>query len=317
MLNSIPPSSLSTVCLLGIVLVVFGGCFLFGKNVSTLRQMLAGTVLSVVSAGFLDSFFIETPNYPIVLLSVGVTLLLLAVFRSERAVRSLRGLGTFIHKPAFAALALMVGGATLLGVAVVRSDPSNDEVFDESSVDLNLPSMVFHEITDFQATTNRGNLIPLLCPDNANLEAVARREARLLSEPLNSSRIIRVEGPETKGNCHGYVFAQGRFWVGGSAVDKILTENGYQRIPLPATGDVVIYREDSGAVSHSGIVRAVLPGSEVLIESKWGVLGTYVHLVDHSIYGNRFEYHRGRGASHSLTIVPIPVSGSPLNERAG
>src|SRR5205807_1160464 len=79
--------------------------------------------------------------------------------------------------------------------------------------------------------------------------------------------------PDATSNCHGWVFTGGRYWVKGGAVEDILRDNGYRTVEDPRPGDLVVYRDDQGAVSHTGVVSSVGADGLVLVESKWSWLG--------------------------------------------
>lgn len=91
-------------------------------------------------------------------------------------------------------------------------------------------------------------------------------------------------------NCHGLTFASRRTQVyKTSCVTNILEEDGYDKIEkqdvLP--GDVCIYRDDNGEVSHSGIVIGVntdllIPRIKVL--SKWGAAHEVLHFEEDCPY---------------------------------
>ena len=60
-------------------------------------------------------------------------------------------------------------------------------------------------------------------------------------------------------------------------------------------GDVVLYRDARGEVTHTGIVRAVDPaGNPSLVESRFGAWGVYLHRPHdvHPQYGEPVEFYR-------------------------
>lgn len=64
-------------------------------------------------------------------------------------------------------------------------------------------------------------------------------------------------------------------------------------------GDVLVYRTDDGKVTHTGVVREVdAQGNPTLVESKFGILGRYLHEpFDVPVqYGGPAEYFRPEGA---------------------
>jgi hypothetical protein len=111
---------------------------------------------------------------------------------------------------------------------------------------------------------------------------------------------IRRGPADDTSNCHGWVFAGGRYNLGGRFVDTILADNGYTEVSDPAVGDVCVYRGAVGEVSHTGLVRAVLADGTVLVESKWGRLGVYLHAAGESCYGTAFTFHHSDRGGHTL-----------------
>src|SRR5262249_49733975 len=110
--------------------------------------------------------------------------------------------------------------------------------------------------------------------------------------------------------CHGWVFAMGQAWISGAAVDTILDDNGYASVDDPAVGDLVVYRDGTGKVLHSGIVRGVAGDERILVESKWGALGIYVHAAGHTGYADNFKFYRSKRQGHLLRGLSRPPSGS-------
>ncbi len=100
-------------------------------------------------------------------------------------------------------------------------------------------------------------------------------------------------------NCMGMVFATRRTWIDTQYLERILVEDGYSRLSgvgEAITGDVVVYRRKS-EVSHVGLIIAVEPriadGSrEILVLSKWGAVGEYIHPVNDVpvLLGDPVEY---------------------------
>ena len=83
-------------------------------------------------------------------------------------------------------------------------------------------------------------------------------------------------------NCVGMLLASRRTWVDTEDVLRILREDGYQPLKSEAearSGDVVVYRDHKGEVSHVGIVvRKNLydpgnPKDTLVVLSKWGAEG--------------------------------------------
>lgn len=114
-------------------------------------------------------------------------------------------------------------------------------------------------------------------------------------------KVIRTAPWDESYNCHGWVFVEGRAWISGEAVDSILHDNGYQTASKPGVGDVVVFRTDEGKVSHTALVRAITEDGRVLLESKWGKMGRYLHPIDQHAYSNhQASFYQNRRAGHQL-----------------
>ena len=169
-------------------------------------------------------------------------------------------------------------------------------------------------LTESIGFTDKGRSISLYNYDVEGNDSVDA-ESRLMSRDMEvadgySHNVIRMDGPQSESNCHGFVFAENRFAVDGGDVDDILMDNEYVRVDEPRKGDVVIYRAGANIAAHSGIV---VDNSEiVLIESKWGVLGVYLHRVDLSPYGLVYEFYRGQHDSNSISLKNACVSEKAL-----
>jgi hypothetical protein len=103
------------------------------------------------------------------------------------------------------------------------------------------------------------------------------------------------------------VFAGGKFWVRGIAVPDILKDNGYYAVANPRLGDIAIFRDDKDVVAHTALVRGRGTKEAVLLESKWGKLGRYIHTADKHLYmGYKIQYYRTGRGSHTLSGLPDP-----------
>jgi len=124
-------------------------------------------------------------------------------------------------------------------------------------------------------------------------------------------RVIRVGDPDLTSNCHGWVFTGGKFGIHCGDVDSILADNRYSQTSQPQPGDVIVYRDEEGQVVHSGVVRFVSGNGLVLVESKWGPLGRYLHPPECQPWGGRFSYYRSSRGGHQLRIVTAGPSAAP------
>ena len=111
-------------------------------------------------------------------------------------------------------------------------------------------------------------------------------------------------------NCHGWVFS-GEHIIKGDDVPTILNENGYRQVANPQLSDLVIYTNTTGTPVHTGLVCGFI-GDMALIESKWGVAGTYVHCVDEQPYSLNFHFYRSPRSGHQLKNYE-PVKGSVVS----
>jgi len=85
-------------------------------------------------------------------------------------------------------------------------------------------------------------------------------------------------------NCYGMAFGARRTAVDEAALRVIFEDDGYRRVPrdqaLP--GDIAIYRDKTGEVSHVGIIiqrRLVTTArdDDLVILSQWGFDGEFIH----------------------------------------
>lgn len=150
------------------------------------------------------------------------------------------------------------------------------------------------------AYTDQNTRIPMYL--NAANEAPAEAgEIDYMKKAKLDRQVIRLAGPDPRSNCHGWVFTDGRYHVKGENVDQILRDNGYELVPEPAMGDLIVYRGVGGEVLHTGVVRAVGTNGLVFIESKWGILGRYLHQPADQCFGQNFTYYRSSRPGHLLS----------------
>lgn len=114
--------------------------------------------------------------------------------------------------------------------------------------------------------------------------------------------VIQRADPSPLTNCHGWVFTEGQFVMTGNQIDEILHDNGYVRTDNPQANDIVVYRSNFGVVLHTGLVRGVLNDGTIMIESKWGFEGRYLHPVEDQPYSDNVFYWRTQRPSHALRV---------------
>jgi hypothetical protein len=164
-----------------------------------------------------------------------------------------------------------------------------------------------------QAYTDRGHGIQLHTGkiDDDHEQALADLENRFGQKFMFA--IIRASKPDPSHNCYGWVFTGGRFWIDGDSVDLILADNGYQEVADPRAGDLITYRDRVGRSAHAGIVRSANE-NDVLVESKWGSLGRYLHAPAHQPFDKTWAYYRSPRHGHLLRIEPAVPLGSLISE---
>jgi hypothetical protein len=82
-----------------------------------------------------------------------------------------------------------------------------------------------------------------------------------------------------------------------------LSDNGYQEVSEPQEDDLAIYTS-AGKITHSGVVRMVDKHAPILIESKWGPLGVYLHAIDQQPFPGACKFFRSPRANDLLIMRP-------------
>jgi hypothetical protein len=165
--------------------------------------------------------------------------------------------------------------------------------------------------------TDAGQRVPVFhLAGNADTGNEDHTERKYLQNNNFAYRLIRTGDAEADCNCHGWVFAQGQGWIRGAMVEAILHDNDYTPTDAPRPGDIVVYRNETGEVLHSAVVRMVLE-TGVLLESKWGRLGRYLHRPEDQGYGINFTfYHTTRGSNVLRGLTP-DSGGRPATLQGG
>src|SRR5205823_6519115 len=136
-----------------------------------------------------------------------------------------------------------------------------------------------------RAVTDRGRPVALFEPNRPRDPAeLAAREGELFGGRGLPDIAIHRGPAGDEANCHGWVFAGGRYLIAPEEVEGILQDNGYRPTDPPQPGDLVVYRRD-GSYVHSAVVRYVTPGQPVLVEGKWGWAGVFLHPAGGTEYG--------------------------------
>jgi len=167
------------------------------------------------------------------------------------------------------------------------------------------------------AWTDAGRSVTLWQPVSSRpARETAAAELRALDPTGQLGRMIRTGPADDTSNCHGWVFTGGRYWLAPEGVDAILADNGYRSVSDPHPGDVVIYRA-GGAITHTAVVRTVGNGGLVLLESKWGWMGVFLHTPDGSPYGRDYTFYRNARDGHVLAGLGGPSAAVPPDGGPG
>lgn len=148
--------------------------------------------------------------------------------------------------------------------------------------------------------TRKGRQIP-------NDRALERHpdSLRAAKEMFESSHpTVRVRSLTSVYNCMGMVFAARRTCIDTDELQMIFDDDEHHKLHSlndVMDGDVVVYRDDTGHVSHVGLVSDVRldirEGTlHITVLSQWGRDGEYFHRVDdvHPFLGTPAEYWTDR-----------------------
>lgn len=128
-----------------------------------------------------------------------------------------------------------------------------------------------------------------------NLQATAPAEADALFRNRRfPAGAIRTGPPDDTYVCHDWTFAGGPSDIldGYHSVADILRDYDYQPVDQPQVNDIIAYYSDGGQIVHTGVVRAIGDHGLILVESKWGSLGRYLHEPEVYGYSCRHAYYR-------------------------
>jgi len=81
-----------------------------------------------------------------------------------------------------------------------------------------------------------------------------------------------------------------------NSVRLILADDKWQEIEIGdlLPGDIVIYFSEEGDANHSGLVVQCTEGRPIIVCSKWGNGGEFLHRIDdcHRLYGPIKKFYR-------------------------
>jgi hypothetical protein len=137
-----------------------------------------------------------------------------------------------------------------------------------------------HDRNAIDLATKRGTRIPNARRHERAAEALAAGKQYV----LENHSTARLRSLTATYNCIGMVFANRRTWVEPTHVQMILNDDGYEEVePRDVVpGDIVIYRDDAGEISHVAVVvahEADVKNAEwrTTVLSQWGADGEYIH----------------------------------------
>lgn len=178
---------------------------------------------------------------------------------------------------------------------------------------MELPPLVVRPLrmerdAEYVGVSDKGREIPLY--RSAAEPTPAAQAYRPGNDPqgrVDNTVIVRGN-PDSSSNCHGWVFTGGEFLLDIQGIKTILEDNGYRLCTSPQPGDVIIYYLSGDVVSHTGLVSGVLHDGTVIIESKWGIEGRFLHRPEDQPYSAKFAYYHSDRAGNTITIREVPIN---------
>jgi hypothetical protein len=188
---------------------------------------------------------------------------------------------------------LLIGAGVVLARSVWleqrASDTARQAAPGEESAEIQIKALPLWAISDM------GSRIRL----HAVTDARVRNNSSAVNPHL-ALRLIRTAPPQVNCNSHGWVFTGGRFWLLSADIERILVDNCYQPVSDPVAGDLVIYRDSAGTITHSACVRAATPDGLILVEGQWGPLGRFLHAPEDQLFGDRWTFYHSDRKGHLL-----------------
>jgi hypothetical protein len=154
-------------------------------------------------------------------------------------------------------------------------------------------------VQNIRAETDRGRAIPLFQFELAT--STEKAEDVILAAEKYEHQLIRLAPSSGDCNCHGWVFTGGQFGIRNPDVPTILADNSYTPTEQPQDGDLAIYKS-GGDITHSGIVRIADEQGLVLIESKWGPFGVFLHPPDAQPFSGICQFYRSARSGHVVVL---------------
>lgn len=308
---SLDPISL---CAVGMILLLAGGglfvrSLLSRKKESGWPPVVAGALLTGLGVGLAVwrfELWIVVSS-----LTLGAAGLVMGLLRSGAVAWA----ATLLGRPLVQSALVVVGGVALilLGVARIDGDVAREIDDAEQLMALSAGTAAPDMTISFPCRTDQGRLIPLHPPRTLYDQNIQDRDAEFIRRQKLEARLIQTAPAHNDYNCHGWVFADGRYWLLGRWVETVLMDNGYREVQRPQPGDVAVFRDGNGEVSHSALVRGRGSDGVVLMESKWGQLGRFVHTAEqHAYKGHTIRYYRTKRSSHMLAGLDTSKPADPI-----
>jgi hypothetical protein len=187
--------------------------------------------------------------------------------------------------------------------------------------DEQLPPVFFAstDIAEAQAITDAGRPIPLMryeavaiLPQGKQLAFQSEDQQRsflaaierkfLANTKQNPERLTKLVEAFPQANCHGWIFTGGQYGICDTLAPTVLADNGYAAVTGVQGGELVLYTHN-GQIKHSGLVHIDATG-QLLVESKWGPFGVYLHGLEAHPFGSTYTFYRSNRAGHRVTIAP-------------
>ncbi len=296
--------------LLGIALLGFGGGLLGLLGIFRSSRMKSWTFRAAplalaVAAGVL-ALASESPAQA--WLPFGLAAFWMLAIWGERLLLAANRLVSVLRRPAVTCGSLLVASPVLavLWSHAATSQP-NFWAPPKDFADDYLSSIQKTPVAQDVVRTDSGRPLQVKAPVRAaSADEIAAANSRLARDA------IRTDTAGVDYNCHGWVFAGGRYWIGGGQVQAILDDNGYFPVDCPEAGDIVVYRNHQNEILHTGLVR-VADEWGILIESKWGSRGRYVHTPENQGYSLEYTYYRSERSGHLLAGVQTMAATQPVS----
>jgi hypothetical protein len=234
---------------------------------------------------------------------LALVMLALALLRSPLPGWFGRHLLRLASQPRAQAVVLFLAGIGLIVAQAYQLDQQveQDLAFSAQQLTAQSSQPVLDPVLERPAFSDAGRQVALWRAQATVEEGLSEQELTYLRNLGLEQHVIRTSDINLQHNCHGWIFTGGRYWVKGSSVPDILKDNNYEAVSRPGPGDVAVYRNGQGEVMHTALVRAIREDGTILLESKWGRLGCFIHTnTRHAYSSSSCTYYRTDRGGHLL-----------------